>query len=325
MHYCYQHTFGFLDAPNFEVQMIHDLEFLGPLVPIIWYFPTVMGILMVITSLLPESTQRTCFPAAAAMSYITTQCRNRLTELRALPLDSAEVQDSIFKTALTPSPSKTQYVPTPHELSADAVLLFLAGTDTTANTLRVMTYHILAQPEIRLKLQHELDRNLSDPRKLYPQSQLDSPSFPYLRALVKEGLRHTHGASARLMRIVPPAAANHSETVLCGTKIPVGTRISFSHYVYNNDPDIFVDPLTFNPDRWLTEDKEELKRLDAHMVSFSRGSRNCLGTKYASFPSSFDHSRFRPFSQPHCILLMFLLQSRTRRAPLNHCPYLPPL
>ena len=282
MHYCYQHSFGFLDAPDFEVQMIHDLDTIGPLVPIIWYFPTFMGILLLTISLLPESTQRAYFPAAAAMSHIVNQCRDRVTALRALPPDSPEVQDSVFKTALTPSPSKTQYIPTPHELTGDAVLLFLAGTDTAANALRIMTYHILSQPRIRSTLQYELDTNLPDPQKLYSQSHLDSPSLPYLRALVKEALRHTHGASARLMRIVPPAGASHSETILCGKKIPAGTRISYSHYVYNNDPDIFVDPLTFRPERWLTEDKEELKRLEAHMVSFSRGSRSCLGIKYAS-------------------------------------------
>lgn len=42
------------------------------------------------------------------------------------------------------------------------------------------------------------------------------------------------------------------------------------------DPRIFPDPLSFQPDRWL-----ENKGRDRYLVSFSKGSRQCVGINLA--------------------------------------------
>jgi hypothetical protein len=41
----------------------------------------------------------------------------------------------------------------------------------------------------------------------------------------------------------------------------------------------FVDAKSFKPERWLGPDSAELEK---RLVSFSRGSRSCLGVKYAN-------------------------------------------
>lgn len=53
--------------------------------------------------------------------------------------------------------------------------------------------------------------------------------------------------------------------------------VFFSHYAYNNDPAIFPEPHVFKSERWLGANTDELER---HMVSFTRGSRDCIGMKY---------------------------------------------
>jgi cytochrome P450 len=40
------------------------------------------------------------------------------------------------------------------------------------------------------------------------------------------------------------------------------------------DPEIFPEPETFNPDRWM-----QGERLDRYLTSFSKGSRGCVGIK----------------------------------------------
>lgn len=70
MYYCYQQTFGALDAPDFRFQIILDLEDFSTVVPLFWYFPTVGAIMFGIVNLLPKAVQRKYFPAAAAMNYI---------------------------------------------------------------------------------------------------------------------------------------------------------------------------------------------------------------------------------------------------------------
>lgn len=47
------------------------------------------------------------------------------------------------------------------------------------------------------------------------------------------------------------------------------------------DPAIFPNPFEFRPERWL-EAKEKDSHLERYLVSFSRGSRQCIGIKYVS-------------------------------------------
>lgn len=45
------------------------------------------------------------------------------------------------------------------------------------------------------------------------------------------------------------------------------------------DPEIFPDPHSFEPRRWLTEDAEKLRMMQAYYVPFAKGSRACVGQK----------------------------------------------
>lgn len=203
--------------------------------------------------------------------------------LSSAPPDSTEVQSSIFRTALNPNKEKGQYSASAQELSADSVLMFLAGTDTTANSLLMGVWGLMRQPALWQRLRSEVSEVIADTSTLAPLRDLES--LPLLRAVVKESLRFSMGTSARLGRLVPSSGAT-----LCGEAIMPGSKVSFSHYVYNNDPTIFTDPYTFNPDRWMGS-KEHTDYLDSHMVSFSRGSRNCLGMNlaYAELYNTFAH------------------------------------
>lgn len=57
------------------------------------------------------------------------------------------------------------------------------------------------------------------------------------------------------------------------------TTVSISAYCIHNWDRYFKDPQTFRPERWLEPDAGEL---DRYMVSFSRGSRSCLGINLAT-------------------------------------------
>ncbi len=46
------------------------------------------------------------------------------------------------------------------------------------------------------------------------------------------------------------------------------------------DPEIFPSPYTFSPHRWLDAEKQGV-RLDRYLVTFSKGSRACLGMNLA--------------------------------------------
>jgi cytochrome P450 len=54
------------------------------------------------------------------------------------------------------------------------------------------------------------------------------------------------------------------------------TVISQSAYSYHMSEQYFTDAKSFKPERWLGPDSGELEK---NLVSFSRGSRGCLGIK----------------------------------------------
>lgn len=201
------------------------------------------------------------------------ECRKLINTLIAAPPDSEEVQNSIFHIALSPNEKKAQYQPSLHELTGDAVLVFLAGTDTTAHAMIFGIWYALKDPQIWAQLRKDVESVLKNPRDEGFLAELEQ--LPYLKAFIKESIRFSMGTSCRLPRTVPEGGA-----ILAGRYIAAGARVSFTHYVYNNDPEIFPDSHVFKPERWLGS-KDEVDVLEAHMVSFSRGSRSCIGMNLA--------------------------------------------
>ncbi|OCT46388.1 benzoate 4-monooxygenase cytochrome P450 [Cladophialophora carrionii] len=314
MYYCYQMSLGLLDAPNFRPKLIVEFHEFDSVVPFFWYFPNIGNVLnKVIFSLLPESAVKTWFPGAASMKDVmnvrfdysllratrtetSQQCKDLIDSLARAPADSKEVESSIFRNALSPDREKGQYIATPRELAADAVLVFLAGTDTTAHALTFGTWEMIKRPEIWTRLRQEVMSVLPETQGFARLADLEK--LPFLatvqRGVVKESLRFSMGTSARLHRIVPQQGA-----VFCGETIAPGTRVSFSHYLYNNDPAVFLDPFSFKPERWMEPNADELER---HMVSFSRGSRSCIGMK--SVRSDFLSKQLRRHASPTALLIL---------------------
>lgn len=79
------------------------------------------------------------------------------------------------------------------------------------------------------------------------------------------------GVPGRIPRVVPSTGA-----VFCEKVIPPGTIVSHSAYVYHFHDAYFNDPFTFKPERWMEANSSDL---DKYLVSFSRGTRGCLGLK----------------------------------------------
>jgi Cytochrome P450 len=65
------------------------------------------------------------------------------------------------------------------------------------------------------------------------------------------------------------------------------------------DSTIFPNPESYDPDRWIRAAQEGL-RLDRYLVSFSKGSRMCVGIKYVvEFPFAFPFPL--PFQPPPAV------------------------
>lgn len=101
--------------------------------------------------------------------------------------------------------------------------------------------------------------------------------LPYLNALIRESLRLTYGVAGRLARISEePLYFTNRET---GREwvIPRGTPVGMSIAQLHHDETVFPDSHKWIPERWLDVDGELSSGLDKYLLSFTRGSRQCLG------------------------------------------------
>ena len=156
-------------------------------------------------------------------------------------------------------------------LKKEAYLIIGAGLDTTASTLTAITYHLLANPPILRKLKAELAAAISDPSVPPTCKQVDS--LPYLTGVIQEGIRMHPGATLRQQRVAPDEDLVYVDKGT-GKKwvIPRGTPVSMTPSHLHRLEEYFPEPNEFRPERWV-----ENPRLDRYLLSFSKGSRMCLG------------------------------------------------
>ena len=136
-------------------------------------------------------------------------------------------------------------------------------------------YRILANPEVFRKLKQELEKALPDPNQPMTSSQLEQ--LPYLTGIIQEGIRLHPGALVRQSRVATEQDLVYTHPN--GKKlwaIPAGTPIAMDARSCNLNPKYFSDPHKFIPERWI-----ENPRLDRYMLSFSKGTRICLGMNLA--------------------------------------------
>jgi cytochrome P450 len=273
MRYSYDKPYGALNAPNFEFQMLENIEDFFDFSTSGWYFPNFMGGVVDICQKVPRPWIKGNPPIASALENLDG-CEARMVELKKEEINHQS--PSIFQTALDPNPTKGHPILSTKELAADALTIFTAGTDTTASALVCGTWRLMQQPATLKRLQDELDAAIphSDELSTMPLDWPALESLPYLRAVIRETLRLSYGVPGKLPRVVPPGGAE-----LAGTFLPGGTTVSMACYVYHHHEPFFERPDEFLPERWL--DPEKATELERAWIPFSRGSRNCIGQNLA--------------------------------------------
>ncbi len=157
---------------------------------------------------------------------------------------------------------------TDEQLRDEAMTIFLAGHDTTANAL-TWTWYLLSQhPEVETRLHEEVDAVLAG----RPPAIEDIPR-----------LRYTEMVLAESMRLYPPAWVMGRRALedyeVGGYRVPAGSIVLMSQYVVHRDERYFPDPPRFDPERWTPEAKEA--RPQFSYFPFGGGPRRCIGDGFA--------------------------------------------
>lgn len=156
-------------------------------------------------------------------------------------------------------------------LNEEAQLLVAAGLTTAAWAMSVTSFYIIQNSSIYERLRQELLTSLPGKNTTFTWSAVEN--LPYLNACIREGLRFSHGVTARSPRLWG------KDLQYAGWRIPALTPMSLTIYDHNLNEDVFPDSKTFKPDRWLDEKGNLSKSMDQWFFSFGKGSRSCLGIK----------------------------------------------
>ncbi|CDM34075.1 hypothetical protein CBS147339_5607 [Penicillium roqueforti] len=163
------------------------------------------------------------------------------------------------------------------DIASECADHLLAGIDTTSDTLMFLIW-ALSRPENR-QFQDKLIEEVCN----IPEDSLDSNAIPkvensdklsYLDAVIKETLRLYAPLPGSEPRSLPTA------TIIDGYTIPPGTVVSISPYALHRNPDVFKNPMKFNPDRWL-DPCANLAEMKKWFWAFSSGGRMCIGMHLA--------------------------------------------
>ena len=157
---------------------------------------------------------------------------------------------------------------TDEQLRDEAMTIFLAGHETTANAL-TWTWYLLSQlREVEGRLRRELDEVLGG---RLPTMQ-DMASLPYTGMVLTESLR-----------LYPPAwvigrraTADHR---FDGHVIEAGSLVLVSPYLIHHDARWYPDPFRFDPERWAPEARAGRPRMA--FFPFGAGPRVCIGESFA--------------------------------------------
>ncbi len=157
---------------------------------------------------------------------------------------------------------------TDEQVRDEAMTLFLAGHETTANAL-IWTWYLLAQnPAEERRLHKEIDQALAGRLPTID----DLPNLPYTRMVLSE-----------VMRLYPPAYVVGRQPIedyeVRDWVIPAGSTVFASQYVMHRDPRYYYDAERFDPLRWTPD--EVAKRPKFSYFPFSAGPRNCIGESFA--------------------------------------------
>ncbi len=150
----------------------------------------------------------------------------------------------------------------------EALTLFLAGHETTANAL-AWTWYLLSQnPEAESPMHAEIDEVL-DGR---PPTFDDLPNLRYTEMVFSESLR-----------LFPPAWGIGRRALadypIGDYTVPEQSIILMSPFVTHRDERWFPDPDRFIPERWLPE--AVAARPKFSFFPFGGGARVCIGERFA--------------------------------------------
>ncbi|NXG52107.1 CP4FE hydroxylase, partial [Psilopogon haemacephalus] len=146
------------------------------------------------------------------------------------------------------------------------------GHDTTASALAWLLYNLAQHPQHQDRCRQEVQELLQgrNPQEIRWE---DLSQLPFTTMCLKESLRLHPPVTAVSRRCTQDLALGPGQVV------PKGVITLLSIYGTHHNPDLWPDPLVYDPLRFSPEKCKE--RSPLAFIPFSAGPRNCIGQNFA--------------------------------------------
>ncbi|KAL2450600.1 Cytochrome P450 monooxygenase ABA1 [Exophiala dermatitidis] len=268
-HLCFGAPLGFMDKDSDVHNFLYTIESQLPIVQhfsVITEFNTILERITRIPLfrrlLLPSAADRTGVGRIMGIS-------KKVVDKRFLPTSKPEndMLGSFLRHGLSAK-----------EAEAEISISLVAGSDTTATSMRATLLAIITNPAVYAKLQAEIDEHIAANRISSPIKDQEARNLPYLQACILEGLRRFPPITQLREREVPPEG-----DIIHGHVIPGGTFIGLNAWGVQLNSVYGEDVEMFRPERWLEADETRLRRMhDVHELIFGYGNTRCLGIRIAT-------------------------------------------
>eukprot|EP00112_Aurelia_sp_Birch-Aquarium-sp1_P000590 Seg1056.8 transcript_id=Seg1056.8/GoldUCD/mRNA.D3Y31 product="Steroid 17-alpha-hydroxylase/17 20 lyase" protein_id=Seg1056.8/GoldUCD/D3Y31 len=148
--------------------------------------------------------------------------------------------------------------------------LFLAGSETTTNSLHWALLYFATWPKVQAKIADERKQRIGNRQ---PRLR-DRGNLPYFEATIQEIFR-----LSSIVLLIPHKTIR--ETKIDGHAIPKGTQILINLWALHHDEREWDEPTEFKPERFLDADGNFVHGMKKSLLPFGAGRRGCLGESLA--------------------------------------------
>ncbi|PVU87380.1 hypothetical protein BB559_006070 [Furculomyces boomerangus] len=229
---------------------------------------------------------RTMLPFLIVLYYIVpkvVKLRNKAIKFTLDAIDERRKQneensykpkrDDILQMYITAINSTNQKKLSNSELIKELVVMIGAGVDTTSTTMTWILHLYMMYPSVYQKVVKEINDSFPDRSKLI-RYQEARKKLVYFVATVYESMRFRSVSGAPTYRM----SSGDGVFLKDNTFIPPNTEMGLFIKGAHMDENVWNNPKSFNPDRFLGEEGEKLKK---EVLAFGAGVRICPGKNLA--------------------------------------------
>ncbi|KAI5646228.1 cytochrome p450 domain-containing protein [Phthorimaea operculella] len=160
-------------------------------------------------------------------------------------------------------------------ITAQALLFYAAGFETSSSTMSFMLYELAWNLDIQERCYEEIKKVMAKYKELTYESLHE---LEYLSMAFDEALRK-HPVAGVLLR----QCVHDYEIPELKLTVQKGTKLLISVKAIQSDPQYFSDPDKYDPERFSPERKNSIQHCS--YMPFGDGPRNCIGLRLAKVQS----------------------------------------